>query len=155
LSQLNTLIRMKKLHLILLCFVFLPLHWLKANNSCINTEDHPGGAINMSEYIADKPIARKELRNLKQEEKHYVQLETKFKKMFSSGRTKHHGAGIFSDPVDKWFWIWVLGWGTGILITIISGASIASGFIGILWFSLFIIGSIALIIWLIKKFGNH
>jgi hypothetical protein len=56
--------------------------------------------------------------------------------------------------VDKWFWIWAIAWGAGILITVISGASIASGFLGIFWLSLFIIGSVALVIWLIKKFGK-
>src|SRR5258705_13141209 len=109
----------------------------------------------MNEFVLEKPLTHVELRNLKKEEKHYVLLETKFKKMFSSSSHKHHSIGSISDPVDKWFWIWVFGWGLGILITIIAGASIASGFLGILWFSLFIIGSVALIIWLIKKFGKH
>jgi|WetSurMetagenome_2_1015567.scaffolds.fasta_scaffold486254_2 hypothetical protein len=146
---------MKRIHVILLAILFQPLHLIKASEVFINTEDHPEGIFNRAEYVTDIPITRQEKRSLVREEKHYVQLETKFKKMFSSKRSKYHGIGSIHDPVDKWFWIWTIGWGLGILITIISGATIASGFIGILWFSLFIIGSVALVIWLIKKFGKN
>jgi hypothetical protein len=146
---------MKKLQILFIVLVVLPLHWLKASDTYINTEDHPGGTVTTQEYIMDKPISRTALRNLQKEERRYVKLEARFKKMYSSHHAKHHGLGSVSDPVDKWFWIWVFGWGLGILITIISGASIASGFLGILWFSFFIIGSVALIIWMIKKFGKH
>lgn len=145
---------MKILQVTLLVLLFQPVLSLKANDVYINTEDHPAGAVTIDEYIADQPITRKEFRILQQEEKRYVQFETKFKKLYSSNRSKHHGIDNIHDPVDKWFWIWAIGWGVGILITVISGASIASGFIGILWFSFFIIGSVALVIWLIKKFGK-
>ncbi len=146
---------MKKNSVILLVFILFPLLSSKAGEQFINSEDHPDAVVTMHDYIIDKPATRQEIQRLQQEEKHYVQLEAKLKKLYASKRSKRHGLNGFSDPVDKWFWVWVFGWGIGILITIISGASIASGFIGILWFSFFIIGSVALIIWLIKKFGRH
>jgi len=146
---------MKILQIALLILLFKPITSLHATDSFINTEDHPDGVCTMSAYIADRPVTTKELRKLRQEEKHYVQLESKLKKLYNSSSSRHHGINNIHDPVDKWFWIWVIGWGLGILITIISGATIASGFLGILWFSFFIIGSIAMIIWLIKKFGAN
>jgi hypothetical protein len=143
---------MIRVFLLLLFFhVLLPL---QAHTSIINTEDHPEGIVSMSDYIADQPASHLELRNLKREENRYTQFEKKFNKLYQRQKSGHHSISNIHDPVDKWFWVWVLGWGAGILITIISGASIASGFLGILWLSLFMIGSIALVIWLIKKFGK-
>ena len=145
---------MKLLLVILSILIFQPFHPLYASEPYINTEDHPEGAVTIEEFIIDQPASHHELRNLQQEEKRFQKLENKFKKIFAARQSKHHSINGFSDPTDKWFWIWTIGWGAGILITIFSGASIASGFLGILWFSFFIIGSIALIIWLIKKFGR-
>jgi hypothetical protein len=145
---------MKPLLVIFSILLFQPLDLVRASETYINTEDHPDGAITQEQFILDQHSSRQELRNLQKEENRYQKLENKFKKIYASKQSRHHPINGFSDPVDKWFWIWAIGWGVGILITIISGASIASGFLGILWFSLFIIGSIALIIWLIKKFGK-
>ena len=145
---------MKSLLVILSVLLFQSILPCYASKIYINTEDHPEGTVTMEEFIIDQPASHQELRKLQREEKRYIQLENKFKKSYTSKHSRNHSPGVFSDPVDKWFWIWVMGWGAGILITIISSASIASGFLGILWFSLFIIGSISLIIWLIKKFGK-
>jgi len=138
----------------ILILFFLPILSLKANTACINTEDHPDGIVSMADYVADQPVSHHQLRILKKEEKQYTSFERKFSKLYSRHASRHHGISNIHDPVDKWFWIWAIGWGAGILITVISGASIASGFLGILWLSLFIIGSVALVIWLIKKFGQ-
>jgi hypothetical protein len=146
---------MKNLWSILFVLAFQPFYSTSAAEAIINTEDHPEGKVSLQDYIADKPASPEELRNLQQEEKRNLRFESKFKKLYASHRSKHHGINSIHDPVDKWFWIWTIGWGLGILITIISGASIASGVIGIIWFSFFILGSVALVIWLIKKFGKH
>ena len=140
--------------ILLLFVIILPVLSLKANTPCINTEDHPESLITMHEYILDHQTTQRELRDLQKEEKRLEKLESRLQKLFAK-RSEHHSLGNIHDPVDKWFWIWGISWGAGILITIISGANIASGFLGILWLSLFIIGSVALVIWLIKKFGNH
>lgn len=71
----------------------------------------------------------------------------------------------FSDPVDKWMWFWIFGWGAGLVLYILAVA-IASGgiysgtgfgFAAILatfsWLA-WLFGSVALIIWLVKKFGG-
>ena len=139
-----------------LLFLVILLHVLalKANVPCINTEDHPESLTTMHEYILDHQVTQHELRALRKEEKRYQKFESRLQKLFAKN-ADHHSIGSIHDPVDKWFWVWAIGWGAGILITILSGASIASGFLGILWLSLFIIGSVALVIWLIKKFGKH
>lgn len=144
---------MQNLRILFLLFFILP-QLSKAHAACINTEDHPDGLKTMHEYIQDHQVTQPELRVLQKEEKRFQKLESRLQKLFAK-KAEHRSLGNIHDPVDKWFWIWAIGWGAGILITIISGASIASGFLGILWLSLFIIGSVALVIWLIKKFGNH
>lgn len=70
--------------------------------------------------------------------------------------------GGIGDPVDKWFWYWILGWGAGILLTALvpalvfsgglSGASL--GWLFLLLGSLaWIFGTVSLVVWLIKKFA--
>lgn len=70
--------------------------------------------------------------------------------------------GGLGDPVDKWFWFWIIGWGAGILLTALfpiiffsgglSGVSI--GWLFILLGSLaWIFGTVSLVVWLIKKFA--
>jgi hypothetical protein len=145
---------MKKLFLLFLVFSFRPVSSFLIAETIINTEDHPEKGILAKDYTPRQETSRATLQKLKTEEKHLVRFEDKWKKMQASKKARKHSLNGFSDPVDKWFWIWVIGWGAGILITILSGAGIFSGFLGILWFSLFIIGSVALVIWLIKKFGN-
>ena len=145
---------MQYLRTLLLLLIILPALSLKANTPCINTEDHPEGLTTMHEYILDHQTTRHEWRDLQKEEKRYQKFESRLQKLFAKN-AEQHSIGNIHDPVDKWFWVWTIGWGAGILITILSGASIASGFLGILWLSLFIIGSVALVVWLIKKFGNH
>lgn len=63
--------------------------------------------------------------------------------------------GGFGDPVDRWFWFWIIGWGAGLVFSIIGTAAFFSGG-WILWTLsslLWLAGSVCLIIWLIKKFA--
>ena len=63
------------------------------------------------------------------------------------------------DPVNKWMWFWILGWGAGLVLTIIAAATVASGSLG--GFGIvyglaslaFLFGTISLIVWLVKKFS--
>lgn len=121
----------------------------------INTEDHPKARIEMNELVYDHAITKTELRKLKSDEKHLVRFEhfySSFTKKSTASSSKH-AAGIFSDPVNRWFWLWVITWGIGIFLLVVSSGALAGAGIGLLWFLAFGLGSIALIIWLVKKFG--
>lgn len=71
--------------------------------------------------------------------------------------------GGLGDPVDKWFWFWIIGWGAAILLSIIAsvvlvGAAFSGGFgIGaVLYIFAYLaglFGTVSLIVWLIKKFS--
>lgn len=64
--------------------------------------------------------------------------------------------GGLDDPVDKWFWYWILGWGVAILIGIVGAfttLNVYAGFsiLGTLSYLAWVFGTIALVIWIIKQ----
>jgi hypothetical protein len=86
----------------------------------------------------------------------------KLQKRFGNGK-----AIDLQDPVNKWMWFWIFGWGAGLLLFIIGGVVAVGGaasgsgagfgvgaifsLLGVLC-SLF--GTVSLVIWLVKKFGG-
>ncbi len=93
-------------------------------------------------------LTKKELRQQKR-------MEKRLKKMQKKGVD-------FSDPVNKWLWFAIFGWGAGIILYIVAyaliGASLYSGFGLFGVFSLLgalasLFGSISFVVWLIKKFS--
>jgi hypothetical protein len=96
-----------------------------------------------------KTEIRKEAKKQAREERFIA----RFQKAVHAKFQKKQPGGI-SDPVDKWFWIWAIAWSIGIIMTIIAGGAIAGTAIGIIWLAAFVIGSVALILWLVKKFGQ-
>lgn len=69
-----------------------------------------------------------------------------------------------SDPIERWMWYWIFGWAAGLVLYILAVAlatggiySGSFGFAAILatlsWLC-WLFGSVALIIWLVKKFGG-
>jgi hypothetical protein len=144
----------RKLTLILFSVsCFLPTFLYSA--STVNTEDHPASMIEMSEMIPDHHSSKMELRELKRNEKRLDRFEHFFSVLNkkSTGKDSKHSAGIFSDPVNRWFWLWVITWGLGIFLLVVSSGGIAGAGIGLIWFLAFGLGSVALILWLVKKFG--
>ncbi len=112
----------------------------------INTADRAP----LEAAISHQKLTKKELRQQKR-------MEKRLKKMQKKGID-------FSDPVDKWMWYWIFGWGTALLLSIIGtfvfagtytlGAGFGIGGILFLLSSLAgLFGSVSLVIWLIKKFG--
>jgi hypothetical protein len=56
--------------------------------------------------------------------------------------------GGIDDPVDKWFWYWIIGWGAAIVLS-----ALHSGWIfGVLSGLAVTFGTVALVIWLIKRY---
>jgi hypothetical protein len=122
----------------------------------INLEDHPAGIIEMKSLIPDHMSTRSELKKLKKEEHHLLFVEKQISRIsqkLGSKRTSH-SLGGFSDPVDKWFWIWIVTWGLGILLTILFAGSLTGATFGIIWLLSFGLGAISLVLWLVKKFGG-
>jgi hypothetical protein len=135
-------------------FLLFTQSWLFAS-TVINTEDHPSGLNEMSEMVPDHRLSQKEIKDLKGYEQRLQRIENRlgrFNKVLASGKSKS-SIGSISDPVDKWFWIWVISWGVGILLTVLFGGALAGVAIGIIWFLAFGLGSVALVLWLVKKFG--
>lgn len=139
----------------------------------VNSEDHPDGAIAMEDAYSSKALTKKELRLQKKNDKKLLKAEKKQYRMEKRSawvmkilerkmaKSKKDIGGI-DDPVDKWFWYWLLGWGGALVISILfwslagSGAGFYSGtwlIFGLLSTLLWIGGTVALIIWLINKFG--
>jgi hypothetical protein len=120
-----------------------------------NTEDFVAGKLTMVEYTTTTTHSKQEIKKQKKEERILCRDERmvlRFEKAIHAKMYKKSINGI-SDPVDRWFWIWGISWGTGILITLFAGGAIAATGIGILWLLAFSIGAVSLILWLIKKFG--
>lgn len=124
----------------------------------INTEDQPAGLISMHEMVADKALTTKELKVLKQEERKQLRMERRMARLekFMNSKMGQKLLGGLSDPVDKFFWYWVIGWGVGIVFSILAAATLLSGGFSILWliaYLAYLAGSVSLIVWLVKKFS--
>jgi hypothetical protein len=131
--------------------IAVPIH----AESCINTEDHPTSLASMTDLVPDLPLNREEIKSLQKEEKILQRFERRMERFqyFTHSQKGQKRLGGFSDSVDRWFWFWVIGWGAGILLSILAGGVFTSGVIGILWFTLFVAGSVSLVMWLVKKFS--
>ena len=124
----------------------------------INTEDNVAGLVSMDEMVADKTYTAEELKILQKEEKQQVRMERRMARVekFMNSKLGQKLLGGLDDPVDKWFWFWVIGWGAGIILTVIAGATLTAGSFGVLWalaYLAWLAGSVSLIIWLVKKFS--
>jgi hypothetical protein len=117
---------------------------------------------NMAAAAAADKMTKKELRKQNRMLKKQQRMQKRMERL--QRFLEKRGADVdFSDPVDKWMWFWIFGWGAGILLTIlapilfVSTASVTGlGAAGILWLlaSLaYLFGTVSLVIWLVKKFG--
>lgn len=97
----------------------------------------------------------KELKRQARLEKRMAKFE---KKLAKKGMTMEDVD--FSDPVQKWLWFALFGWGAGVVLSILAYVFVFSltttgfGLAGIFWLlaSLcYAFGSISFIVWLIKK----
>jgi Flp pilus assembly protein TadB len=161
---------MKMKHLLLTLSLALVMSSGFAGNT-VNTEDNAQGIVQMSDYMADKAAlkAEKQLdRQLLKAEKHQYRAEKRaawFYKVINKqmAKSKNKALGGLDDPVDKFFWYWLIGWGAGLVLTIIASAvavgSIYSGgfgaavIFGILGWICWVGGTVCGIIWLVKKLG--
>ena len=143
--------------LFLLALAFM-LPSLSVASPTINTEDNAAGLVSMNEMIPDKTLTAEELKMLQKEEKKQLRMERRMERVekFMNSKLGQKLLGGLDDPVDKFFWFWIIGWGAGIVLTIIASATLSAGSFGILWllaYLAWLAGSVSLIIWLVKKFS--
>ena len=140
---------------ILFCCILILTFQKSYCTPATNTEDFVTGKLTMVEYANTTPLSKQEIKKQKKEERLLHRTESmmlRFEKAIHAKMQKKSINGI-NDPVDRWFWIWGISWGAGILITLFAGGAVAATGIGILWLLAFSVGAVSLILWLIKKFG--
>ena len=136
-----------------------------ANVNVINLEDHKEGIISLDDATATHTALtkqqKKEAKQLARKQKRTERKMEKLQKFMTSEKGQKMLGGL-DDPVDKWFWYWLIAWGASLLLSIIFWAAAGSGIglfsggwviIGLLTTLLWIGGLIALVIWLVKKFA--
>ena len=86
--------------------------------------------------------------------------EAKLTKKMAKVEKKMAEKGIdLDDPVNKWMWFWILGWGAGLVLLIIGGiVGFGGGFglaavFGLLSGLAWLFGTVSLIVWIVNKFG--
>ncbi len=144
---------MKKPASIILFLTLFIIPIISPASTPVNTEDLVDGVIYMTDLVPGKKLTKKEIRCLQNEEKALVRFERridKIQKVLNSQPVRN--SGIFGDPVGKWFWIWLISWGLGILLFVISNGSIGV-FLAVIMLLAFVVGSISLVVWLKKQFG--
>ena len=138
-----------KLLLTLLAFALILPATGFAVQSQSNTQTFEVSAQKSKEKKAKKFSPEK----LKKFEKKMAKKMAKIKKRFQK-----KGQDIdLSDPVDKWFWFWIFGWGAGLLLSILWTVAITGTAFWGLWtlaYLCWLFGTVSLVIWLIKKFGG-
>ncbi|MBK9104857.1 MAG: hypothetical protein IPL92_09855 [Saprospiraceae bacterium] len=124
-------------------------------NAAVNTEDIRMGSVTMHAWASESRTPKAIDRQLEKNKKLQLRREKLIIRLdhFIQRKLKHKSIANIHDSTDKWFWIWSISWGLGILLTIFSGAAIAGAALGLIWFFSFAIGATALVLWLKKKFG--
>ena len=136
-----------------------------ANSNVINLEDHREGLISLEDAVTKSSATKIQLKEMKKLEKQRKSTEKKMAKFqkFMKSKKGQKMLGGLDDPIDKYFWYWVIGWGAAIVLSILAaaiatGGAFSGGF-GIAWILALIgwlaglAGTVALVIWLIKKFS--
>lgn len=93
--------------------------------------------------------------------KKQLKRQERFEKRMAKFEAKMEKKGVdFSDPVDKWLWFAIFGWGAAIVLTILiyaigfGGFGAGFGFVAIFallsWLA-WLFGGISFIVWLVKK----
>ena len=124
----------------------------------INTEDHATGLVTMDELASDKVLTVQEMKFLKKEEKKQARMERRIERVekFMNSKMGQRLLGGLDDPVDKWFWYWIIGWGAAIVFSILAAAIFTTtgfGIFGVLSLLFGLAGTISLVIWLVQKFS--
>ncbi len=126
-----------------------------AINTVNNTLAGNGVALPI-ELATGHGMTRTEAKAIQKAEKKQVRTQKRIalvQKYLAKKMTKK--AIDFKDPVNKWLWFGVFGWGAGLVLWIIAaGVSSGFGLIGVLASLAWLFGTVSFVIWLVKKFGD-
>jgi len=125
----------------------------------VNQEDYGVGIVSMCDLIdgdhANALIAhgekraRKRLRAVKKQERRDRRIERVadwiHKRMIKRAEKGKRIIGGFDDPVDKWFWYWMIAWGGAIVFAVVG--------VGIIVGLLALAGIAFAVIWILERFG--
>jgi len=136
---------------LLLAMQARPGHSMNSTSDVINTEDHRAGQVSMAEWSDPATPTHATWRKMQREERRIERWERRIERYTT--KTPDRLRGI-SDGTDRWFWLWTIGWGLGILLLILSGGALSSAFLGILWLLGFVGGTACLVVWLVKRHGR-
>lgn len=117
----------------------------------INTEDLRAGQVSMAEWSDPAHPTPATWRKMQREERRIDRWERRIERYTTKAPDRLRG---ITDGTDRWFWLWTIGWGLGILLLILSGGVFSSAFLGILWLLGFVGGTACLVVWLVKRHGR-
>ena len=146
-----------KSFLFLLALAFM-LPSMSIASPAINTEDRTSGLVTMDELAVEKVLTAQEMKFLQKEEKKQAKLERRIARVekFMNSKMGQRLLGGLDDPVDKWFWYWIIGWGAAIVFSILAAAILTTtsfGIFGVLSLLFGLFGTISLVVWLVQKFS--
>lgn len=112
---------------------------------------------------SSKAMTKAEIKQMRKEVRQQKKIERRqriFEKVIAKKMEKY-GTIDFNDPVKKWMWFWIFGWGAGLLLTIIGAAAFtgsvwgggvgaAGVIISLLGWLAWLFGTVSLVIWLVK-----
>lgn len=122
-------------------------------NDAVNTEDNVEGLVMMKDAASSKALTKADLKAAKKAEKQALKAEKKQIRMekrmnklmkFMEKRAAKKELGGLDDPIDKWLWYAIIGAGVAIIFSFIFWPVST-----IFW----IASIVALVLWIIKKFG--
>lgn len=137
------------------CIIVMLVFTTTPCRSSVNTEDFHSGSVTMLHWNAKtqphKAISRQTRKEIKLHQR--IEKINKRHELYTLHQQRRSAIESIHDETDRWFWIWSISWGLGILLTIFSGAAIAGTGLGLLWFFSFAIGATSLVLWLVKRFS--
>ncbi|HKK63337.1 MAG TPA: hypothetical protein VJ951_12305 [Bacteroidales bacterium] len=153
---------MKQFRLLMISTLLLLMTGVSYGSNGITNSDNGIEPVMQSDY-SQTALSLETAIHAKNDKNGFGKLFSWVKKKAVKLVDKVAAIGGLGDPVDKWFWFWVLGWGAWIVLSIVAsaivvGSAFGSGFgIGALLFLIAylagLFGTVSLIVWLIKKFS--
>ena len=137
--------------------LFLALAVICQSGLAVNSVKNlvPGNGIEQQiSTVKSKTLSKAEARSIQKAERKEFRTQKRIafvQRIMAKKMAKN--AIDFKDPVNKWLWFAIFGFGAALLLTILVGSTYSGG-IAILASLAWLFGAVAFVIWLVKKYGN-